>query len=65
MSTAAKSLAPVVVVGAGLGGLTVALQLAAQRQVIVLAKRELNEAATAWAAAALSYASSPQQISRR
>jgi flavin-dependent dehydrogenase len=33
---------PVVVVGAGLGGLAVALELARQRQVIVLAKRELH-----------------------
>ena len=40
---------PVVVVGAGLGGLTVALQLAQHRPVIVLAKRELTESATAWA----------------
>jgi L-aspartate oxidase len=42
--------APVVVVGAGLAGLTVALQLAArQRRAIVLAKRRLDEGATAWA----------------
>ena len=40
---------PVVIVGAGLAGLTVALHLAEQRRVIVLAKRELNEGATAWA----------------
>ena len=40
---------PVVVIGAGLAGLTVALQLAAERPVIVLAKRELSESATAWA----------------
>jgi L-aspartate oxidase len=40
---------PVVVIGAGLAGLTVALQLAAERRVIVLAKRPLDEAATAWA----------------
>src|SRR5512141_2275097 len=40
---------PVVVVGAGLAGLTVALRLAAERHVIVLAKRNLEEAATAWA----------------
>ena len=37
------------VIGAGLAGLTVALQVAQKRQVIVLAKRELTEAATAWA----------------
>ncbi len=41
--------APVVVIGAGLAGLTVALQLAAERRVIVLAKRGLHEGATAWA----------------
>ena len=40
---------PVVIVGAGLAGLTVALHLAAQRPVVVLAKRGLEEAATAWA----------------
>jgi L-aspartate oxidase len=40
---------PVVIVGAGLAGLTVALHLAEQRPVVVLAKRHLGEAATAWA----------------
>ena len=40
---------PVVIVGAGLAGLTVALHLARTRRVIVLAKREIGEAATAWA----------------
>jgi L-aspartate oxidase len=40
---------PVVIIGAGLAGLTVALHLADQLPVIVLAKRELTEAATAWA----------------
>jgi L-aspartate oxidase len=40
---------PVVIVGAGLAGLTVALQLAEQAKVIVLAKRSLQEGATAWA----------------
>ena len=51
MSTVKKNAAaaPVVVVGAGLAGLVVALQLAQQRRVIVLAKRELDEGATAWA----------------
>ena len=39
----------VVIVGAGLAGLTVALQLADERPVTVLAKRSLDEAATAWA----------------
>ena len=37
------------VIGAGLAGLTVALQLAEQRPVVVLAKRSLSESATAWA----------------
>ncbi len=41
--------APVVVIGAGLGGLAVALHLAQRLPVVVLAKRELNEGATAWA----------------
>ncbi len=40
---------PVVIVGAGLAGLTVALRLADTAPVIVLAKRNLDEAATAWA----------------
>ncbi len=38
-----------VVVGAGLAGLTVALEAAQHRPVIVLAKRDLEEGATAWA----------------
>jgi L-aspartate oxidase len=41
--------APVVIVGAGLAGLTVALHLARTQPVVVLAKRELDEGATAWA----------------
>jgi L-aspartate oxidase len=41
--------APVVVIGAGLAGLTTALRLADQMPVLVLAKRSLSEAATAWA----------------
>ena len=40
---------PVVIVGAGLAGLTVALHLANDRRVIILAKRSLVEGATAWA----------------
>ena len=40
---------PVVIVGAGLAGLTVALHLAKTQPVVVIAKRELNEGATAWA----------------
>ena len=39
----------VVIIGAGLAGLTVALQLAASCSVLVLAKRGLSEGATAWA----------------
>ena len=40
---------PIVIVGAGLAGLCTALHLAERRRVIVLAKRSLNEGATAWA----------------
>lgn len=40
---------PVVIVGAGLAGLTVALHVAERYPVVVLAKRELEEGATAWA----------------
>jgi L-aspartate oxidase len=40
---------PVVIVGAGLAGLAVALLVAADRPVVVLAKRQLDEGATAWA----------------
>ncbi|MEN9543739.1 MAG: hypothetical protein RLZZ598_572, partial [Pseudomonadota bacterium] len=48
-STSPGSVVPVVIVGAGLAGLTTALELAEHRPVIVLAKRSLGEAATAWA----------------
>ncbi|MFN7723890.1 MAG: L-aspartate oxidase [Rubrivivax sp.] len=48
MNSNAQNL-PVVVVGAGLAGLVVALQLAEHRPVVVLAKRALEEGATAWA----------------
>ena len=44
-----SSQAPVVVIGAGLAGLTVALHLADQRRVVVLAKRSRSDSATAWA----------------
>jgi L-aspartate oxidase len=40
---------PVVIVGAGLAGLTVALHVAQSHPVVVLAKRTLEEGATAWA----------------
>ncbi|RQP23540.1 L-aspartate oxidase [Piscinibacter terrae] len=40
---------PVVIVGAGLAGLTVALHTAEKCPVVVLAKRNLDEGATAWA----------------
>ncbi len=49
-SEGAASSSPVVIVGAGLAGLTVALHLARHgRRVIVLAKRGLSEGATSWA----------------
>lgn len=40
---------PIVIVGAGLAGLAVALHAAQQQPVVVLAKRRLDEGATAWA----------------
>jgi L-aspartate oxidase len=40
---------PVVIVGAGLAGLAVALLVARDRQVVVLAKRQIDEGATSWA----------------
>src|SRR5918912_1818591 len=46
---AGSSSAPVVIVGAGLAGLTVALHLAEHVPVVMLAKRALEEGATAWA----------------
>jgi len=49
MPETAPSADPVVIVGAGLAGLTVALHLADRMPVVVLAKRSLGEAATAWA----------------
>ncbi|MEY4429114.1 MAG: hypothetical protein RLZZ182_1803 [Pseudomonadota bacterium] len=47
--TPAAAPLPVVIIGAGLAGLTVALHLAETQPVVVLAKRNLEEAATAWA----------------
>ena len=49
MKTTNPSDLPIVVIGAGLAGLTVALELAETRQVIIMAKRGLSESATAWA----------------
>ena len=46
---ATSTSAPAVVIGAGLGGLAVALRLADHVPVVVLAKRRLDESATAWA----------------
>ena len=40
---------PVLIIGAGLAGLTVALHMAKSQPVILMAKRGLGEAATAWA----------------
>jgi L-aspartate oxidase len=49
MSAVPEPSLPVVIIGAGLAGLTVALHLAETQPVIVLAKRRLEEGATAWA----------------
>lgn len=49
MKNSLNSDLPIVVIGAGLAGLTVALELAETRQVIIMAKRGLSESATAWA----------------
>lgn len=49
MKNSPNSDLPIVVIGAGLAGLTVALELAETRQVIIMAKRGLSESATAWA----------------
>ncbi|SNX29389.1 L-aspartate oxidase [Polynucleobacter meluiroseus] len=40
---------PILIIGAGLAGLTVALHLAETQPVIIMAKRALGEGATAWA----------------
>ena len=40
---------PVLIIGAGLAGLTVALDLAKTQKVVLMAKRGLSESATAWA----------------
>ncbi|MEY4767217.1 MAG: hypothetical protein RI907_3890 [Pseudomonadota bacterium] len=49
MPQAPQDQLPVVIIGAGLAGLTVALNLAETTPVIVLAKRQMEEGATAWA----------------
>ncbi len=49
MSLDPRAVPQVVIVGAGLAGLTIALHLAVHRRVVVLAKRSVEEGATAWA----------------
>ena len=49
VNNAAKAELPVLIIGAGLAGLTVALHMAESQPVILMAKRGLGEAATAWA----------------
>ena len=48
-SAQAQADLPVLIIGAGLAGLTVALHMAESQPVILMAKRGLGEAATAWA----------------
>ena len=48
-NTNPKAELPVLIIGAGLAGLTVALHMAESQPVILMAKRGLGEAATAWA----------------
>ncbi len=48
-STDTKAELPVLIIGAGLAGLTVALHMAETQPVIVMAKRALGEGATSWA----------------
>jgi L-aspartate oxidase len=40
---------PVIIIGSGLAGLTVALEVADHQPVVLLAKRDLSESATSWA----------------
>ena len=47
--TSSKEHLPIVIVGSGLAGLTVALELADHRKVVILSKKELSNSATAWA----------------
>ena len=44
-----KAELPVLIIGAGIAGLTVALHMAETQPVIVMAKRALGEGATSWA----------------
>ncbi|MGA1664466.1 MAG: L-aspartate oxidase, partial [Burkholderiaceae bacterium] len=49
MNSSPSSELPVIIIGSGLAGLTVALEVADHRPVVMLAKRDLSESATAWA----------------
>ena len=40
---------PILIIGAGLAGLSVALNLRSTQPIILMAKRSLDEGATAWA----------------
>ncbi|NBT73059.1 MAG: FAD-dependent oxidoreductase, partial [Betaproteobacteria bacterium] len=49
LNSSPSSELPVIIIGSGLAGLTVALEVADHRPVVMLAKRDLSESATAWA----------------
>ena len=44
-----KSCSPIIVIGCGLAGLTVALELAKEKKVLIVSKKDLYLSATAWA----------------